>query len=60
VSIAGTDASPVTSTEYAGGGGGGAGRIRINVGCGGTLTVDSAAVISPAQSTSCFSVGTLE
>jgi len=60
LNIAGGDAKPYTGTQNAGGGGGGAGRIRINVGCGGTLTVDSAAVISPAQSTSCFSVGTLE
>lgn len=60
VGIAGGDAKPYTGTQPAGGGGGGAGRIRINVGCGGTLTVDSAAVISPAQSTSCFSTGELE
>lgn len=60
VSIMGGDASPYTGTQYAGGGGGGAGRIRINVGCGGSLTVDPAAVISPAQSTSCFSTGALE
>jgi len=60
LSVAGGDAKPYTGTQYAGGGGGGAGRIRINVGCGGTLTVDSAAVISPAQGTSCFSTGTIE
>jgi hypothetical protein len=44
---------------YYAGGGGGAGRIRINTGCGGTLTVVPSAVISPYESTGCFTKGVL-
>jgi hypothetical protein len=44
----------------AGGGGGGAGRIRINTGCGGTLTVAASSIISPAESTGCFTKGALQ
>jgi hypothetical protein len=48
-----------TPGTYAGGGGG-AGRIRLNTGCGGVLLVTSNAIISPAQSTECFSEGQLQ
>jgi hypothetical protein len=42
------------------GGGGGAGRIRINTGCGGTLLVVPSAVISPYESTGCYTKGALQ
>jgi hypothetical protein len=47
-------------TADATGGGGGAGRIRVNVGCGGSFTPSSGAIISPATTTSCFTTGTLQ
>ena len=54
----GSDAQPWVSGR-SGGGGGGAGRIRINTGCGGSLTVTAAAVISPDSTSGCFTEGTL-
>jgi hypothetical protein len=56
--IAGGDAKP-TSDYPSAGGGGAAGRIRINTGCGGTLKINSGAVISPSIGTACTTMGTL-
>jgi hypothetical protein len=42
-----------------GGGGGGAGRIRINTGCGGTLNINSSALLTPGTTTPCYSTGAL-
>jgi hypothetical protein len=47
-----------TSLSIAGGGGA-AGRIRINTGCGGAPVIAGTAIISPFESTGCFSKGTL-
>ena len=52
---AGTAASP---GDF-GGGGGGAGRIRINTGCGGTLNINSSALLTPGTTTPCYTVGAL-
>lgn len=49
--------SPEGSTRAGGGGGGGAGRIRVNVSEGEPEL--AGALISPAQSTPCFTIGTL-
>jgi hypothetical protein len=51
------DAEPFVSGR-AGGGSGGAGRIRVNTGCGGTLMVTQAAVVSPDRASGCFTEGT--
>ena len=56
----GGKAEPPPTGLSSGGGGGGVGRIRINTGCGGTLTVASSAVISPAESTGCYTKGALQ
>jgi hypothetical protein len=56
----GGNAQLPTNSLSAGGGGGGAGRIRINTGCGGTLTVSASSVVSPAESTGCFTKGGLQ
>jgi hypothetical protein len=42
------------------GGGGGAGRIRINAGCGGTITIGATAIISPSETTGCYTRGDLQ
>ena len=55
VTLDGTNGQP---SLYGTGGGGGAGRIRMNTLCG-TVTVAASAVISPAQTTVCATVGTL-
>jgi hypothetical protein len=56
----GGNAQLPTVSIGAGGGGGGVGRIRINTGCGGTLTVSASSVVSPAESTGCFTKGALQ
>jgi hypothetical protein len=55
----GGDGQLPPTTIYAGGGGGSAGRIRINSGCGGT-TLSQNAIVSPFESTACFTKGTLQ
>ncbi len=51
--------SAPSSTSSAGGGGA-VGRIRINAGCGGKLTIATSAVVSPYESTRCFTKGDLQ
>jgi hypothetical protein len=41
-------------------GGGGVGRIRINTGCGGEPAIAGTAIISPFESTGCFTKGSLQ
>jgi hypothetical protein len=55
----GGKAEPPLAGLSSGGGGGGVGRIRINTGCGGMATVAMSAVISPAESTGCYTKGML-
>lgn len=54
------DTAAGTDGRNSGGGGGGAGRIRLNAGCGGTVTVTPAAIISPSESTGCYTRGELQ
>ena len=54
----GQDGVTTTSNTYAGGGGG-AGRIRINT-CSGMPTVFPSTIISPYESTGCYTKGTLK
>jgi hypothetical protein len=56
--IAGGDAHAGAGFQTAGGGGG-AGRIRMNTGCGGTLKLNSGAIVSPGAGTTCTTSGTL-
>lgn len=55
--LAGID-DPDPACDAPGGGGGGGGWIRINTSAG-TAAIGAAAVLSPAQSTGCASVGSL-
>jgi len=56
----GGNAEPPPTGLSSAGGGGGVGRIRINTGCGGMVTVAASAVISPAESTLCYTKGALQ
>jgi hypothetical protein len=56
--INGGAGSPSTN-DYSGGGGG-AGRIRINTGCGGVLNLNSSGLLTPDQTTACYSAGMLK
>ncbi|MFI5307872.1 MAG: hypothetical protein ACHQ53_10990, partial [Polyangiales bacterium] len=58
--VDGKDGTTLGNYPIGGGGGGGAGRIRVNTGCGGKLSQNGGAIISPSTTTTCFSTGTLK